>query len=119
MGKIDSFKVQSAPAAFAPTARALNALIDLIATMEGQNGVSVTVTEGKILFEVDPNTIGNRGGGGSALTQDQFNTMLLTALGAGAVKDAIFDIITDYIAANLPVQSLETCDGAINVLGPP
>lgn len=68
MPALDSLKVETVPAAFAPTAQAHNALVDLIASMVGQNGAKVTVSEGRILIEYDKTTAPGNGGSGGGST---------------------------------------------------
>jgi hypothetical protein len=45
MGKLDSLKIDSSPLAFATFAAKHNALVDLLASMQGQNGISVVIAE--------------------------------------------------------------------------
>lgn len=59
MGKFDSLKLDEAIAPVAPLAQRHNWLVDLVEGMVGQNGVKVTVSEGRILFELDRTTAGD------------------------------------------------------------
>ncbi len=45
MGKLDSLKIETAPLAFASFAAKHNALVDLLAGMVGENGISVVMAE--------------------------------------------------------------------------
>ncbi len=45
MGKLDSLKIDDSPLAFASFAAKHNALVDLLAGMVGQNGISVVMAE--------------------------------------------------------------------------
>lgn len=46
---LDSLRIDSAPAAFSEIARKHNALLAVIAAMNGANGVTVTVSENNIV----------------------------------------------------------------------
>lgn len=70
MSALESLKVTTAPLALAPTAQSHNALVALIESMVGDNGVKVTVSEGRILIELSGtkgpgnSNSGSSGGGG-------------------------------------------------------
>lgn len=71
MAALDSFKQPQAIKPVASLAAKHNRLADLIASMVGTNGVKVTVSEGRILIELDRDTGGSAlGGGGSSTSGD-------------------------------------------------
>lgn len=49
--QIEKLKITESPAAFASFAEKHNALVDLLMTMYGQNGVSVYRSSGRIIIE--------------------------------------------------------------------
>lgn len=53
MSKLESLKITEAPAAFASFAAKHNALVDIIAAIEGANGIKVTVSEKNARIEFD------------------------------------------------------------------
>ena len=132
MPALDSLKVDSAPAAFVPIAKAHNALADLIASMVGSNGVKVTVSEGRILIELSGTggTGSSSGGGGvpDPLTIDTLtvtgNTQLSGYLrGTTATFTGDVDVDGDFTASwvfsnnfsvsgqTLTLQTVQVCDG--------
>lgn len=116
MGKLDSLRITECPAAFAVFAAKHNALVDLLAAMRGEGGISVVMAENNAIVS----------GASGSMTQGEFNTMLAAACGelddmirSGCLQSAVEDVssfvVADAIAA-IPTTSLDTCTGTVTVL---
>jgi hypothetical protein len=136
MAVLDSLKVDSAPAAFAPTAQAHNALVALVENMVGSGGVKVTVSAGRILIELSGTNLPS-GGGGNLVTSvggktgdvidPTFNTVHtggLTVTGSPAFFNSISLSGGSTVTIGSDVYSVQTvsvCVGGVaksmNVIG--
>lgn len=65
MAGLDKFRAPSAPRAFAGTARAHNLLVGLIESMQGEDGIEVSISEGRILIRRQRVAGQDSGAGGS------------------------------------------------------
>lgn len=74
MGKLDSLKIDDCPYAFASFAAKHNALVDMLAGMVGQNGISVVLAEKNAIIR-------GAGGAGGNVTID--NVATANVVGAG------------------------------------
>lgn len=74
MGKLDSLKISDCPYAFASFAAKHNALVDMLAGMVGQNGISVVLAEKNAIIR-------GAGGAGGNVTID--NVATANVVGAG------------------------------------
>lgn len=87
MAALDSLIISETPRAFASHAAKHNALVDLIASMVGANGVKVTIGEGRILIEMNKDTFGK-------LVQSSYSTYTFTACVSGAPKTFVIPIVS-------------------------
>lgn len=67
MGKLDSLRITESPYAFASFAEKHNALVDLLASMVGQNGITVTIAEKNAIIRGNIANTSNSGGGGISM----------------------------------------------------
>lgn len=74
MGKLDSLKISDCPYAFASFAAKHNALVDMLAGMVGQNGISVVLAEKNAIIR-------GAGGAGGNVTIDNVATANLVGAG--------------------------------------
>lgn len=74
MGKLDSLRIDDCPLAFASFAAKHNALVDMLAGMVGQNGISVVLAEKNAIIR-------GAGGAGGNVTID--NVATANVVGAG------------------------------------
>lgn len=87
-----SLKINNAPFALASFAAAHNALVDLIKTSQGSNGIKVFASDGKII--IDGSGVSVTGGQAASLVFDDGNVLI--TIDADGVK-VLNQVSSDYI----------------------
>lgn len=88
---LEKLQVQQAPAAFASTAAAHNALAQLIAGMRGSLGIRVQVSDGGIVVSFDPTAAIGTGLGGGGVGGDT-----LQVLGVDGLRRSVYTDNANY-----------------------
>lgn len=104
MGKLDSLKISDCPFAFASFAAKHNALVDLLASTVGENGISVTIAEKNAIIR-------GAGGTGGNVTID--NVATANVVGANGLLQNAY--IGDAIANAYPTE-LRVVNGTKSII---
>lgn len=99
-------KVTTAPAAFAPTAKAHNALVDFVSTLQGRAGIKVSISREKIIIELDANSL-----------KTLLSTMSLTVANLTVTGQTVTQSF-QLAGADVGTTAVETCNpgGTLNIL---